>query len=68
MSSSVIETKQGKVAGTILAVKPELSDKKCVHFQAIPFGKYERFERPTAHGKWEGTLDGTGKFLSSVTI
>ena len=59
----VISTNQGNVTGKVVSVKPELTDKKCISFQGIPFGRYERFQKPTRFGKWKGTLDGTGEFL-----
>jgi len=58
-----LETKQGKVTGKILSVRPELSEKKCVNFNSIPFANVQKFERPEPYGNWEGTLDGTGTFI-----
>jgi len=55
-----LETKQGKVTGKIVSVRPELSEKKCVNFNAIPFATSPKFQRPKPYGRWEGTLDGTG--------
>ena len=60
MSAPIIETKQGKICGKLLSVKPELSERKCVNFNNVPFGKYKRFERPEPYGKWDGIWDGTG--------
>ena len=61
MSDCVIETNQGTICGKSVSVKAELSDKKCVNFKRIPFGKYERFERAEPFGTWDGTWDGKGK-------
>jgi len=48
--ASVLETNQGKICGKVLSVKPNLSERKCVNFNNVPFGKYKRFERPTPYG------------------
>ena len=61
MVSPVIETKQGKISGKIISLRSELTDKKCINFNGIPFATCERLEKPKPHGPWEGTLDGTGK-------
>ena len=55
----IIETKQGSIRGQVLKVKPELTEKKCVNFSAIPFATAERFEKAEPFGQWDGTWDGT---------
>lgn len=65
MTKPVLETRLGQILGQIINIKPELTDKKCVNFNSIPFAKCKRFERAEPYGKWEDTLDGTGN--TSVT-
>ena len=59
MDTKIIETKQGKIKGVFHSVAAELSERKCIQFNAIPFAKCERLAKPVEFGSWEGVLDGT---------
>ena len=60
MPTKLLETRLGRIKGTTLSVREELTTRKCVRFGGIPFATCERFARPKPYGPWEDELDATG--------
>jgi len=57
MAELIVETESGKIRGFLKNTVPKSVE--IYGFNNVPFGTYDRFEKPKSYGQWTKVYDGT---------